>query len=215
MNAEMRETGLRGVVAVLFVMCAWSTGAAEATTLTQDHPQPIAFLQENDVRARELLEAAPGDTLPEATREALMRQINQVFDLPYLSRLTLGDYWDDRTPDERDRFVEVFSSIIQKQNFETFVRYYRDGDIRYHTQEVAGDTARVYASVPLRDEEVAIEYALHTVDGSWRVYDLVVDGVSTAAGNRRRYSRYIERHSYEKLIEQLEQQLQRLHDSNS
>lgn len=184
-------------------------GTAAACSPNQP-PTPIAFLKANDARAKELLASTTGDSLPATLRDTLKRQINRVFDFALLSRLALGEYWDERTPAERDHFVDVFSAIIQEQNFDSFVRYFREGDIRYDAQEVVGDSARVLASVPLRDQEIAIEYVLHTAGEDWQVYDLVVDGVSTAEGNRRRYARYIEKHSYEKLIAQLEKQLARL-----
>ena len=45
---------------------------------------------------------------------------------------------------------------------------------------------------------------------SWRIYDLAIDGAGTAAGNRRQYARYIERHSFEKLLQRLKSQLESL-----
>lgn len=180
--------------------------AASAPT----RPGPIAFLQANDARAKELLARAPADSLPPVLADSLRQQINQVFDFPALSRLALGDHWDPRTPAERDHFVATFSAIIQEQNFDSFVRYYREGDIDYQEESVTGDSARVTATVPLKREQIGIEYALHAQGDHWRVYDLVVDGVSTAEGNRRRYARYIEKNSYDQLIVQLEKQLARL-----
>ena len=64
--------------------------------------------------------------------------------------------------------------------------------------------------MPLEREEIEITYLLHEEGNRWRVYDLVVDGASTADGHRRRHARYIEKHSYEKLLLQLQKQLDRL-----
>ncbi|MYA22767.1 MAG: ABC transporter substrate-binding protein, partial [Gemmatimonadetes bacterium] len=71
----------------------------------------------------------------------------------------------------------------------------------------------VQALVPVRDEQIEIEYKLNRVEDVWRIYDLVIDGVSTAEGNRRRYARYIEKNGYEKLIVQLDKQLARLREA--
>ena len=62
-----------------------------------------------------------------------------------------------------------------------------------------------------KDDQIEITYHLHRPpDGPWLVYDLAVDGASTADGNRRRYARYIKKQSYEALIEQLQRQLDKL-----
>ena len=186
-------------------LCAIAASAAAA-----DEDDPIAFLKSHDAEVQAILAQAPADSLPPAMREELKKHINAAFDFRELSRLALGEHWEKRSPAERDHFAATFSSIIREQNFASFSRYYREGEIRYESAEVQGDAAIVQALAPVRREQIAIEYKLHRVEGLWRIYDLVIDGVSTAEGNRRRYARYIEKNGYDKLIVQLDKQLARL-----
>lgn len=186
-------------------LCAVAASAAAA-----DEDDPIAFLKSHDAEVQAILAQAPADSLPPAMREELKKHINAAFDFRELSRLALGEHWEKRSPAERDHFAATFSSIIREQNFASFSRYYREGEIRYESAEVQGDAAVVQALAPVRREQIAIEYKLHRVEGLWRIYDLVIDGVSTAEGNRRRYARYIEKNGYDKLIVQLDKQLARL-----
>ena len=192
---------------------AWFVlGGAVAANAAAEN-DPIAFLKRHDAQVQAILAEAPADSLPPAVREEIKQHINAAFDFRELSRRALGDYWEKRSPVERDHFAATFSSIIREQNFDSFSRYYREGEIRYEAAEVQGDTAVVQALVPVRDAQIAIEYKLHRVEGVWRIYDLVIDGVSTAEGNRRRYARYIEKNGYEKLIAQLDKQLARLREA--
>ena len=108
---------------------------------------------------------------------------------------------------KQTHFVNTFSGIIREQNFDSFLRYYREGNIRYVGEEIEGDKATVTASIPLERETVTISYDLHRRENQWRIYDLTIDGTSTAEGNRRRYERYIKKKSYEQLIGQLDKQL--------
>lgn len=185
--------------------------AAAASAATED--DPIAFLKSHDAAVQAILAQAPADSLPPAVREEIKEHINAAFDFRELSRLALGDHWEERSPAERDHFAETFSSIIREQNFASFSRYYREGEIGYESAAVQGDAAVVQALAPVRDEQIEIEYKLHRVEGLWRIYDLVIDGLSTAAGNRRRYARYIEKNGYEQLIVQLDKQLARLREA--
>ena len=189
-------------------LCAIAASAASAAAADED--DPIAFLKNHDAEVQAILAQAPADSLPPAMREELKKHINAAFDFRELSRLALGEHWEKRSPAERDHFAATFSSIIREQNFASFSRYYREGEIRYESAEVQGDAAVVQALAPVRREQIAIEYKLHRVEGLWRIYDLVIDGVSTAEGNRRRYARYIEKNGYDKLIVQLDKQLARL-----
>ena len=187
---------------VLSLYCATVVTAETATG-------PIAFLKSHDAVVQSVLVAAP-DTLPEAVREKIKDHINAAFDFPELSRLALGGHWEQRTTGERAHFTKTFSGIIREQNFDSFLRYYREGKITYQSEEVENGNAVVTAAVPLEREQVEIVYKMHLVEKAWRVYDLVIDGVSTAEGNRRRYARYIEKKGYERLIAQLDKQLDRL-----
>ena len=191
----------------------WCTLCAAAAASAAAEDDPIAFLKSHDAEVQAILAAAPADSLPPAVREEIKKHINAAFDFRELSRRALGDYWEKRSPAERDHFAETFSSIIREQNFASFSRYYREGEIRYESAEVQGDAAVVQALAPVRDEQIEIEYKLHRVEGLWRIYDLVIDGVSTAEGNRRRYARYIEKNGYERLIAQLDKQLARLREA--
>lgn len=196
---------------ILVALCCAAVTAMAETVATPT--APIAFLIDHDAQVQSVLAEAPVDTLPQALRDEIKNHINAAFDFPELSRLALGAHWEDRSPEERDHFVHTFSGIIREQNFDSFLRYYREGKITYESEEFEGETAIVRATVPLKRENVEIVYKLHQVQKAWRVYDLVIDGVSTAEGNRRRYARYIKKKGYEKLIAQLDKQLDRLHQT--
>jgi len=172
---------------------------------------PIAFLRAHDREVTGLV-GSPGDTLSAAVRQQVKQLINGVFDFEELSRLTLVRQWESLTVDERGEFVRVYSGLVEEQNFDRFVKYYREGRFTYQSEEVDGDRATVHATVPVQAEELPVTYLLHRAGGdeAWRIYDLVIDGTSTARINGRSYSRFIRRHSYAKLVEQLQSQLDEL-----
>lgn len=195
-------------IAVALGLCLGAAGAVEL-------PDPIAFLQDRDARAQAIVKQAPEGVLPPALRQQLDHHINEVFDFGELSRLALGAEWDKRSAAERQRFAEVFGSIIREKNYTSFLRYYREGKISYQDKKVEGERATVHAVVPLKQEKVAIGYLLRANQGQWRVYDLVIDGASTADGYQRQYARYLQKHTYEQLIQQLGKQLDTLRQAKN
>ncbi len=193
------------------VLAAWTAGGAEEPAGDAAEPgNAIAFLEAQDRAVRDILAASPSDSLSAEHRLRVKERINLAFDFVELARLSLGDHWEGRSEAERTEFVETFRRIVEERNFDSFVRYYREGGIEYRGEETAGGRATVEATAPLRRERVPITYHLHRVDGGWRIYDLAIDGAGTAAGNRRQYARYIERHSFEKLLQRLKSQLEGL-----
>ncbi len=202
-------------IALIALCCPAMTLAAPNETAVVAPVDAISFLKQHDAEVQAILAEATADTLPPALRENIKGHINAAFDFPELSRLALGAHWQERTPEDRDHFIQTFSGIIEEQNFDSFVQYYREGKITYESAERDGDATVVVAKVPLQREEIEIVYKLHQVQKAWRVYDIVIDGVSTAEGNRRRYARYIEKKGYEKLIAQLDKQLARLRQTRN
>ena len=193
----------------LFLTLSTNAIASELTELRLSLESPIATLRAHDDKVRELLEDQ-GDSLKIVVRDSIKFRINSIFDFKELSRLALGNHWESITQQEKERFTDIFGSIIREQNFDTFLNYYRESKLNYDEENIEGKTAIVNASVPLKRGSVSIAYSMHVVNQKWRIYDVTVDSVSTAEGNRRRYERYIKKHSYEKLILQLEKQLTRL-----
>lgn len=171
---------------------------------------PLRFLVAHASEVRKLLASSPGDTLPPRLRKPVSEMINSAFDFQELSRLTLGSHWEERTPEERAEFVSVYRGIVEKRNFDSFVKFYREGKIEYLTEEISGKMASVEARIPVNRELFDLTYRLHRIDDRWRIYDLVLDDVSTADGNRKMYSRYLAKHSYAELVERLKSQLARL-----
>lgn len=181
-----------------------ATAVAEA-----QRPSPICFLRAHDRQVVDVV-GSPGDSLSAAARLEVKELINAVFDFERLSHLTLGRHWEEATPAERREFVRVYRGLVEERNFDRFVQYYREGRFEYRSEEVNGDSATVTATVPLDKEEMAVTYLLWGVDDGWRIYDLIIDGTSTARVNGRSYIRYLRRHSYAELVERLSVQLARL-----
>ena len=205
----MKNYGLYSLAFLVLIALPLRAQASEAST----EQTPIAFLKMHDEQVNALLKNAPTDSLSPALQDSIKNRINAAFDFSELSKLALGTYWQECTPEQQAHFINTFSGIIREQNFDSFLRYYREGNISYVGEEVKEDRATVTASIPLERETVNISYGLHKRENQWRVYNLTIDGASTAEGNRRRYERFIRKKSYEQLIAQLDKQLERLLES--
>ena len=55
-----------------------------------------------------------------------------------------------------------------------------------------------------RQREIPIDYRLRESDGQWRVYDMVIMGVSLVNNYRAQFHRIIAQSSYQGLVQQLQ-----------
>lgn len=190
---------------------ATAAPAADVAAVTQQ--SPTAFLLQNDSRVGAIVLRDSAESLNSSDRARVRELLSEVFDFRELTRRSLGDVWDTRTEAEQLEFVRVNRGIIERRNLDLFIAYHRNGGISYTAEQIDADgRAVVTAHVPVKSERKVISYALHrpVEGGNWRVYDLIIDGASTVEGNRRAWTRFIGRNSFEKLLERLRTQLTKL-----
>ena len=126
-------------ITLIALCCPAMILAAPKETAVVAPVDAISFLKQHDAEVQAILAEATADTIPPALRENIKGHINAAFDFPELSRLALGTHWQERTPEDRDHFIQTFSGIIEEQNFDSFVQYYREGKITYESAERDGD----------------------------------------------------------------------------
>ena len=164
--------------------------------LKQTAEQVIAVLNEkHDILARD----------PAQLYQLVETELLQHFDFPRMSRLALGRFWRSATPDQRQRFVQEFRDLL--------VRTYAGALLEYHNERilygpVRGDPQAGDVTVHTEVERpgsvaVPIDYRMHRDDGDWKVYDVMVDGVSLVTNYRSSFGAQIQRFGIERLIEEL------------
>jgi phospholipid transport system substrate-binding protein len=134
---------------------------------------------------------------------------NTAFDWEEIARRALAMHWHERTPQERQEFAELFREAVQGmylQRLEAAAheRLREKPAIRYVGEQVDGQRAMVRTTVvTTRRREVPMDYRLRYADGQWRVYDIVILGVSLVNNYRIQFQRIITQSSYEELVRQL------------
>jgi phospholipid transport system substrate-binding protein len=149
----------------------------------------------------------------EAHREerlARLRHIaNTAFDWEEIAQRALATHWRERTPQERQEFTELFREAVQAIYLERLEadaqqRLQEKPAIRYSGEQVDGQRALVRTTIATRRRwEVPMDYRLRYSDGQWRIYDVVVMGVSLVNNYRAQFHRIITQSSYQELIRQL------------
>jgi phospholipid transport system substrate-binding protein len=148
-----------------------------------------------------------------AHREERMARLqhiaNTAFDWEEIARRALATHWHARTPQERQEFTELFREAVQGLYLERLEGAAQQGlqekqAILYGGEEVKDERAVVRTTVVTRRyREIPMEYRLRQVDGRWRVYDVVITGVSLVNNYRAQFHRIITQASYPELIQRL------------
>ena len=181
-----------------------------ATTAAQPTATPRQIVQDAVARvvavvgeqhAREGA-AAHGDT--GRARAEIRRIAGDLFDFDEMTRRALSRHWAGRTPAEQAEFVRLFTDLLER-GYLGRIQSYAGEKIIYLGEGIDGPFATVKSRVvaPTRRTETALDYRLMLKDGKWRVYDVLVDGVSFVSTYRSEFNRVIQSTGYESLVERM------------
>jgi phospholipid transport system substrate-binding protein len=126
-------------------------------------------------------------------------------DLPKISRWILGKQWRRASPSQRQRFMGEFR-ILLVRSYATAVSQNTDVAITYRPVRLkkGGEEATVSTRIHTRSEQpLDIIYRLHKSQKGWKLFDVVVAGVSLVATYRSTFAAEIKRVGIDGLIDQL------------
>ncbi len=167
---------------------------------------PVDLVKSRNETVKRILDQA-GDSVDVATKEKLKDVINGFIDFQELSRIALGKYWEQRSPQERKDFVDVFQQLIRNSSVKK-LEVYKADRIAYQPAEINGKKAKVVTIAHKKRKQVEVLYKMHLVDGQWKVYDMEIDGLSTARNYRESFYKQIAKTSYKEMYDKL---VKRLH----
>ncbi len=111
-------------------------------------------------------------------------------DFDKISALVLGKLWNSATPDEQLRFKKEFQTLLVRTYSRAFVEF-KDWSIRFLPLEMEeGATKAVVKTEVLQPglQPVAVHYRMLLVDGEWKAYDIMIEGVSLITNYRTTFS---------------------------
>jgi phospholipid transport system substrate-binding protein len=137
-------------------------------------------------------------------RRALLKQVLFArFDFSEMARRALGAHWRRRTPQEQQEFVRLFSELLERAYADT-IESYSDEKIVYIGEKSDGNYAEVSSKIlTSTGQEFSIGYKTQSIDGEWKVYDVVVENISMVNNFRSQFNRVINNSSYEELVRRL------------
>lgn len=135
-------------------------------------------------------------------RHLTVTVLHQMFDFEEMSRRSLGVN-ARRYRDRLQEFTPLFASLLE-QTYMGKLEENGDAKIEYVNDVVDGQIAQVETKTKLKDgSEYTVNYKLNSGPSGWRVYDVVVEGVSLVNNYRAQFDRFLSKKSFDELLQTL------------
>ncbi len=138
--------------------------------------------------------------------EVIGTKLVPLFDIRYSGYLVLGDHWKTADEEQRDRFVEAFSTFL--------IQSYAKGLLEFNQEELAlfpetyskdKKKAEVKTELKLANgTKVPVNYRLRNSKEGWRIYDVRIEGVSYIQNYRSQFNAEINALGLDAVITRLE-----------
>ena len=132
------------------------------------------------------------------------------FDTPYAAQLVLGQHWRNATPEQRKRFVDAFYQSLLYTYGDAMVDFTADR-LKVLPTKVAPTDERATVRTEIKRSngtKVGVNYSLRKVNGEWKAWDVVIDGISYVKSYREDYGAEVQQKGLDAVITRLEAKAQ-------
>ena len=141
---------------------------------------------------------------PKGRYQKLEPVVHTTFDVPFMSRLSVGPSWSRLTPEQKRRAVQAYGRYIAAVYASRFDAYAGEQFKVLGEQQIKHGTLIKTQIVKSNGEPVAINYVVHDNDIAWQIRDIYLSGaISELATHRSEFAATLRSSGIDGLIDSL------------
>ena len=189
-----------------------------ASALAQPAPQPAAQPAQEQVMPDVLVKnvtlevvdlIAKDKEIQSGNRAKLIELIDAKvlphFNFTAMTALALGQSWNKATPDQKKRLTEEFRTLLVR-TYASALAAYSEQKFDFRPLRAKPDETDVTVQVRVLQsgaQPVPIDYSMEKTAAGWKVYDVMVGGVSLVANYRTEFNNVVRDQGIDGLIKNL------------
>jgi len=187
-------TGIAAIIVLAGGVAPMAAGTA-AEAIKSTIKQMFGILNDEGLKA-------PGRA--EERRQQLEQVIGNRIAYDEMAKRSLGPQWTQLNDEERQEFVRLYAQLL-RDTYSSRFDHYSDEKVEFLQETLQGDYAEVRTRLTSRKVSLDVDYRMLQRAGDWRVYDIVVDGISLVRSYREQFNKIIRTSSYGELVAKLKQ----------
>jgi phospholipid transport system substrate-binding protein len=166
---------------------------------------PLETIQSQVDRAMEVLRdpALKAESAKGAKEKKIWAILDGVFDYIELSKRTLAQHWKQFSPNQQGEFTRLFGKLLGGVYIDRIIAYKDEKVVFGKVTNLSDKTTEVQSEVVRSSKSIPIHYRMISENGEWRVYDVVIEGVSLVQNYRSQFREILTNKSPEDLLKML------------
>ncbi|MDO9068314.1 MAG: ABC transporter substrate-binding protein [Deltaproteobacteria bacterium] len=129
-------------------------------------------------------------------------------DLTKIARIVVGREWENLTAEQQTQLVDVFSKL----SISSYAHNFKDFDGESFVFDSEEETARggviIHTTLIIpNDKNVKFDYMLKKKGNSWKIINIIANGVSDLALKRSEYTSILKREGFDPLITKINEKI--------
>ena len=143
-------------------------------------------------------------------RQKIWKIIRELFDFTEMAKRSLARNWRTFTPEQRKRFSGIFAEFLGNTYLDKMQKGYQNERVIYMKQEMVTDSKALVKTKILRENlEMPVNYSMRMRKGTWKVYDVNIEGVSLVKNYRTQFGKILLKKTPDQLIERLKEKVKK------
>ncbi len=130
------------------------------------------------------------------------KEVYRVFDFEEFSKRTVGGFWKSFSAEQKKSFTDAFAALLFATYLDRIDGY--SGEVVAFDGFVSGNNGtrvEVRTTLTMKNKQkIPMNYRMLPKDGAWRVYDVLVEGISLVKNYRTQFNDALQKGSPEELI---------------
>ena len=194
-----------------FTMLLISIAFLYAPLLAEADQPPIEVVKAGTEKALSILhERNPDGKLNlRARRGEILNIVDQYFDFEEMAKRSLGRAWKYQSQQKQDEFVRLFKDLLFNTYVDRVENYTAsDEKVVFDNQQIDGNYAVVNTRITgYQGTDVTVDYRLTQKSGKWKVYDVIVAGISLVNNYRSQFNSILSRKSFDELLKTMNEKV--------
>jgi len=140
-------------------------------------------------------------------KKKLEQLADTLFDFKEISNRALGRNRRKFTPNQLKEFNILFPKLLKEYYIDKIENYSGEKVIYGSTTKISANKYQVNTKVVTSSNEIPINYRLMIKNGKWKVYDVLIEGVSMVKNYRSQFNQILRRKKPEYLLQQLREKI--------
>jgi phospholipid transport system substrate-binding protein len=197
----------KNLIKLMVLFCLCITGSNNAFALEQSKSTARQIV---DKFQEELIDVMKnGKKLGYSGRyDKLKSPVTDSHDLSKIARIVVGKEWEKLSEAQQQQLVDVFSKL----SIASYAHNFKDYSGESFTFDTEEETTRggvvIHSHLTIPDDKpVKFDYMLKEKGDSWRIINIIANGVSDLALKRSEYTTILQREGFDSLIAKINEKI--------